>query len=404
MHGDHLTSESAYNENIALPGIQAMQRELCAKPCALPPLSQSRYELMACPALYKSKVMDGTLEAPNPFSQRGTEIHRVLAKYVDHLVETRQQTDLLAFDDLVCGIDGEAGDILAGVRDRIVIDPEKVLGTESHLALDEHLSPIPYEESDPDFGFRIGAFEGTLDLVLLDGAECEIDDYKSHYQIYDADSFQVKFYALLIFQHLPQVEKVRFILEFVRYGAKRSAEFTREKDLAKLQKMALDARERQRTLHAAVLNGDDVQAMPGSHCVYCPKLQKGCPIAEINPYANQTPEERVRLGIWLAAAKKQNDVVLKDHINVNGPVKIADGNGNSYEAGFRLQNRSHYPLSCYSTIAERDPDLVSKLTISGLSAPLKTKKRIDLKEALDEKRLTTCVTKFGITGVDDDDE
>jgi hypothetical protein len=46
----------------------------------------------------------------------------------------------------------------------------------------------------------------------------------------------------------PSLQRVKFVLEFVRYGASRSVEYTRG-DLPWLKKLAERERERQRRLH-----------------------------------------------------------------------------------------------------------------------------------------------------------
>lgn len=60
--------------------------------------------------------------------------------------------------------------------------------------------------------------------------EAEIDDWKSSYHIINADTFESKFYSLLLMCLNPSLEKVKFVLEFVHYGASRCVEYAR-KDL-----------------------------------------------------------------------------------------------------------------------------------------------------------------------------
>lgn len=393
----------------------------------IPPLSQSRYELLACPHLYRDRVILGRKEAPNPYAERGTQIHRAIADYVQHLVETRQQTDFKFFDELLArGYGEEALDILEGLKDSLVVDPERVLSAEMWLGLDGELRPVSADDYSINRNI-LTDFEGTLDLVLLPSAnEADIWDWKSFWQIQEADSFQSRFYPLLVFKHYPQIQTVRFHLQFVRYGVSRSVEFQRERDLAKLEKMARQARARQIALHATwstpltCMHGShslskpcrmcnagefDPAAMPGKHCAWCSLLTDGCPVQQVNPYAVQSCEDRVRFGLWLAAAKKQNDTVLKDMVNARGPVRVEDANGQPFEAGFSLRYKSGYPLKeCYPIVAANDPELVAKLTISGLSSPLKAKKRARLREMLQPLAISTASTRFGITGCDDDGE
>ncbi|MGH9793322.1 MAG: hypothetical protein ACRD5G_00990 [Candidatus Acidiferrales bacterium] len=66
------------------------------------------------------------------------------------------------------------------------------MATELYIALDADFNPI--EDGVPDAKHpgsgqtQNAAYEGTLDLVLLDsGTDPEIDDCKSYYQIIDPD-------------------------------------------------------------------------------------------------------------------------------------------------------------------------------------------------------------------------
>jgi hypothetical protein len=99
---------------------------------------------------------------------------------------------------------------------------------------------------------------------------------------------------------------VKFVLEFVRYGASRSVEYTR-RDLPRLKEIAQQARKRQRELHTiALASSSEIQATPGRHCSWCPLLLKGCPLEGTNPYAIRTPEELLGHLLWLRQVEKRN--------------------------------------------------------------------------------------------------
>src|SRR6185437_9480138 len=203
----------------------------------------------------------------------------------------------------------EAQEVLEKFRDNHIFDPEKILSTELHIALDQDFHPV----GDSGDERQTPEYEGTLDLVQLHSlAEAEIDDWKSYYQIIDADTFQSKLYPLLLMCLNPSLENVKFALEFVRYGASRSVEYTR-KDLPWLKELAQRERARQRRLHELDASGErDLKASPGRHCTWCPLLLNGCPVAKTNPYSQMTPEERLRFALWLQEAEMQNTKVLKD--------------------------------------------------------------------------------------------
>jgi len=249
---------------------------------------------MACETLYVRKHVECAEVGESEPAARGIEIHQILATYINHLLGVRRATDLEVFDGLMRGAGAEARQVLEKFRDNHAFDPEKILATELQIALDEDFLPIEH----PGDGGQIAEYEGTLDLVMLHSlTEAEIDDWKSYYQVIDADTFQSKFYPFLLMCLNPFLEKVKFVLEFVRYGASRCAEYTR-RDLPWLKELAQRERARQRELHELVSLGDrHWKASPGRHCTWCPLLLNGCPVAETNPYGQMTAQERLRFAL-----------------------------------------------------------------------------------------------------------
>src|SRR6266436_5899848 len=361
-------------------------REVERKQKSIPPLSQSRYGDMACETLYVCKHVQGTRLGESEAAARGTEIHQVLAAYINYLARTRRATDLEIFDALVKGAGTEAREVLEKFRDNHAFDPQKILATELHIALDENFVPIEHPGDDGP----IAAYEGTLDLVMLHSlTEAEIDDWKSYFQVIDADTFQSKFYPLLLMCLNPSLERVKFALEFVRYGVSRCVEYTRE-DMPWLKELAQRERTRQRRLHELVAVGDrELKASPGRHCTWCPLLLNGCPVAETNPYGQMTAEERLRFALWLQEAEKQNTRVLKDLMVERGQVRYRDENQSEYIADFVPTKKKFYPYHDAVSILDEwfraHPDergLRDKLTISGLSSALKAEKRAALVQKL----------------------
>jgi hypothetical protein len=181
---------------------------------SIPPLSQSRHGDMACETLYIGKHVRSARIAESAPAARGIEIHQILATYISYLVTTRRTTDLEVFDSLARGAGADALEVLERFRDNHAFDPEKILATELHIGLDEHFLPIEHPCDDG----QVASYEGTLDLVMLHSlTEAEIDDWKSYYQVIDADTFQSKFYPLLLMCLNPSLERVKFVLEFVRF-------------------------------------------------------------------------------------------------------------------------------------------------------------------------------------------
>ena len=353
---------------------------------SFPPLSQSRHGDLACETLYVRKHVQGARLGESEPAARGIEIHEALAAYINHLVRTKRATDLELFDGLMRGVGIEAREVLEKFRENHAFDPEKILATELHIAIDEDFQPI----EEPVAASQMAEYEGTLDLVMLHSfTEAEIDDWKSYYQVMDADTFQSKLYPLLLMCLNPSLERVKFVLEFVRYGVSRCVEYTRQ-DLPWLKELAQRERARQRRLHELVTVGDqELKASPGRHCTWCPVLLNGCPVAETNPYAQMTAEERLRFALWLQEAEKHNTRVLKDFMVECGPIRYRDENQSEYAADFVPTEKRFYPYRDAASILDEwfrthpgERSLRDKLTISGLSTALKAEKRTDLAKEL----------------------
>lgn len=395
-----------------------------------PPLSQSRQAKMACPHLYVQAEVVGVEMPDSVYSIRGIQIHAAIQDYLNHLVATKQPSDWTFFEKILeRGYGVEALGILDRMKESLIIDPERVLFVEPYLGLDENLEPVEVDpfapshllQKQPPGGVH---FAGIPDYGQApDPRTVECWDWKSWFQVVEPDTFQSEFYPLLIFKHYPLVEVVRFHLHFVRYGVSRSIEFTRADDLPRLEKRARQERRRQLALHAdAELAGsdvkelrmlvrDDLAAMPGPHCVYCPLLDKGCPIAQLNPYALATNEERLRFIVWAQQAVKSNATVLREFVKAGGAVEMRDSNGNVHRAEYALTETKVIPLEAgYQALVkwkeQTGEDLIVRARVGSTEiAPLlNTKKRSTLKETIDAITANKTGSKWKIGRVGDDEE
>ena len=338
---------------------------------------------MACERLYTEKHIRATTQGQSEAASRGIEVHQILATYINHLVTSRRTSDLATFDSLMQFASTEARVALVRFRENHSFDPEKIVAAELHIELDEDFRPIE-RSADLD---ATAAYEGTLDLVVLDSlTDAEIDDWKSYYQVIDADTFQSKLYPLLLMCLNPSIERVKFVLEFIRYGASRAVEYTRE-DVTQLKDLAKRERIRQTKLHQLYSRrrGGDPNPSPGRQCTWCPLVLSGCPMAQTNAYSQMTAEQRLRFAIWLQEAEKQNTAVIKDLMLERGPIRYHDGNNNEYLADFVRTEKKSYPYSDAARILDgwfaghaEESALRDKLTISGLSSAIKAEKRSEL--------------------------
>src|SRR6266496_3283218 len=94
---------------------------------AILPLSQSKYEDLACPLLYHAKHVDGIQEPGNEYSLRGTQVHQGISDYVRYLVRTRQAQDVewFALNILTRSYLADAMQILRELGEWFAIDPQR---------------------------------------------------------------------------------------------------------------------------------------------------------------------------------------------------------------------------------------------------------------------------------------
>ena len=341
----------------------------------IPPLRQSTQETMACPRFYtevfiKGRKVPGGLEAA-----RGTEIHKTMAAYLSHCARKQVGMDLDAFETFSRGAGPQAYRILSGLRDGYVVDWNHLFATEIGMALDEKFQPTEVSNELGGVSVDTGlpsAYQGTLDGLYIFREENKvlIDDFKSHSRPFDPDDKpQSKEYATFAFQHFTWAQEVTFRLTFVRYkNLTRSVTYTREQ-LPVLMETLKAARARQETLHVKYDAGEEIEAISGAGCVYCPLLSnRECPIAEYNPQSQLTPEDRLKYLLWYAAFSKVNSKTLRDYVDGTGKkVILRDYNGKSYVFGPVESESSVYPLfKSTATGIATDPDGNPVMPIIGL--------------------------------------
>ena len=248
-----------------------------AKPTAtpLPPLTQSMYETMACPASYQAQYILGIQQLPNPLGQLGKEEHDLLLDYVSHLRDADAEADWAFFGELLRKAGPEAQAILRGLIGQITFDPRSILTTE-----------IRFEYPDAT---------GKPDLVTLETPhDATIWDYKNYFDIVEANTFQSKLYPLLLFRHNPNIETVRFVLLFLRYGKIRDVTYTRD-HVPYLEDALASARAKQQQIHTTHETEGLAQAIPGKPCDYCPLLgRRSCQVNDWNPRASMSETDRLQ--------------------------------------------------------------------------------------------------------------
>lgn len=380
-------------------------------PQSIPPLSQSKHEDIACPENYIIKHKDSVVPADSLFSDRGNEVHGTMSKYVMGCTKHKVASNWGFFDRLAEAAGPDAGVILDGMRDNMVVDWKHVYDCELWLCLDDDLNVVAVpeqmqhasREAKKEWAQANGvAYEGTLDVLMFpDETKAHIDDYKSHWRPFDADTFQSKLYPFLVFIYFPSVQEVTFELIFVRFkNARRSVTYTRE-DLPKLATEIERSRKRQKEFHVlAETNRKSIPALPGTHCIYCPHLPKlTCPLGKMNPYEpSMTLEDRLKQVVWMQQARPYHLDIIKAHVEqFNQPVTFDDGNGQRQVAAFQPTESGYFPLIDTANMLQEwvecgdDPTLLNGLRVG--SSQLKSKLKAKKRAALDQRIRDTVMVK-----------
>jgi hypothetical protein len=351
---------------------------------AIPPLSQSMYESMACPASYQAIYVHGAESPSNEFSELGLEVHRCMSMYAERLRTIDVDEDWAYFETTVRLFTDEAQKILRGFIGSMKFNPQTILSTE----------------------LRFTEFEdaaGTPDLITMETpVDATIWDYKNYFEMIEADTFQSKLYPLLLFRHNPNLETVRFVLVFMRYGRTREVTWTRD-HVPFLEKVVANARARQKALHE--LPGL-ARAIPGKACDYCPMLRTArCQVNTWNPRAAMTEVERLRYVVFLRSALKSSSEILRKAARFK-VVEAQDDNGKIYSASFVPSVKRTIPILAglkalqahFDTFKEDlfDKAMISKTSLASLRS---AKKRVLLDQALTDIELKKETTTFKISKV-----
>lgn len=321
-----------------------------------PPLRQSTYETMACPHSYKLIHIDGLKTPDSVASTRGTEVHDVLAHYVEHCAKRRVPADFMHLDMLRDSVGEEAAEILEVCRDSFTVDWENFFAAEATLALDDQFQPTMGPGMDENkMIFTVGtlrggkpAYSGTLDTIYLmpGNRVARIVDYKSHPRPFEPTTFQAKLYSLMLMMHIPELQEVEFVLRFVRYSnVHKPITFTR-RDVPQLMEDVRRVKARQIEYHEQDDAMEPFAALAGTHCTYCPAVSDfSCPIAKLNPMTNLTPAERLNYRLWHDAANRVNNQTMQQWVDSTGQsIHGQDANGKHYTFGPKQKENTTYPI------------------------------------------------------------
>ena len=272
------------------------------------------------------------------FALRGTHFHDLGKQYVDFLRNTQQESDWSYGDELT-----ESGDLNLEaigifknwIRSRS-FNVNDIFATEYKVRLGWDLKPR--DEDDPKQAKQI-VFSADMDILEIVRTTATTVDYKTHFMAFRPTTIQSIFYPWIILHVMPEIETVRFQLEFVRWGISPEPRvFTRE-DLPMMDRYV-----GQQVLRLqSAFETDQWPASVNTKCAYCtlecPLVKDGLTQETIGQV--QTAERAAQMAQQLYAmhlAAKRLHTNLKNWATRYGAIDV----GNDIRIGFKKSSKSKH--------------------------------------------------------------
>lgn len=366
-----------------------------------------------CPAHAYAVSVDGMEGPSGPGAQRGTAIHYYFARYVQMLAAgggNRAQVIVdtnRAFPGLSLEQRQDLAAQAATIQEVFQFNRDAYYGVERPFA-----TTIKLE------GGGEATITGRLDYLEVEGDVARIVDVKSNHQIIPdskvLDDFQLRIYAMLIFDNLPQVELVEGQLLLSRYGI-----HLPQKGKAAWVRSDMDVLRDHLSYRLAAHFAGDLkdEHVPGTWCGYCP-LRKVNECTLYRSYYGTTPpppltaiqaRKLARQIVALEDARETRIALIKQYVNEHGPLSV--GSGDAAEVfDFHVSESEEIPATALMQILEDNHSLVGDQSLDELLSVKKTTKaykslrwNADLRSAFEDVAQTKRKTIFGHKAVSDGD-
>lgn len=252
----------------------------------------------------------------NKITSTGHGIHAFAVKYHRHCWKAKAPTDITAWREIAervligSGLRSEEKEDFLALAEGYV-NAEVVVFPEDSVKLEEVIKT------------KDDRFYGTPDRIVFlpDKKTVAIDDWKSYRRIPpESDcrkSIQLPFYAMILADLYPDLEKFSLRMVFLRYGK----DYTWTMDRSEVEAFRKRMEDRCAELDAVT----EFPAKGGTDCVWCEFTAK-CPLiaeGEIAMIKEQDEAAKVagRLCALKAKVKSLTDQ-LKDWVEVHGPVEV----------------------------------------------------------------------------------
>jgi hypothetical protein len=301
-------------------------------------LSKSTEKALNCIRYFALSYLaqDPALAGSSELAETGTQFHAYRSAYVNHLVEVNERHDQEWATRWMGSIHltEDAAELISRDIKTFTTDPELVFGTELFLSVDESFKPLELRptltpgERPRDVNSMA---HGSIDLLLIDGDEAVIRDYKTGWSSTNVSDYEAAHYAALIFAHFGFINTVRFEWEFLRAAARKPTTYTRS-DMSWIAPLVLAMRNRLLQVVDLYNTGGDLPINPlaglcGFCNVTCPARELSATgISELSPL--QTEDDARALAIryravnaWVLKAEAR----LKAFLDQRGKLELGDG-------------------------------------------------------------------------------
>ena len=183
-----------------------------------------------CPRkYYRLRVLKDIVEPPQAHLDYGSAVHKAAEDYVCGGLDIPEKYSFI----------------------KTHLDALKSLSGEKHceyeMGLTKEFKPCAFR--DPDVWFR-----GIADLLVIDGDEAKIVDYKTGKSSQYADIKQLELLSLLVFKHFPNVKHVKAGLVFLVAEDLVKAEFTEDQQSSAWTKWLTEIERLETALNTDVWN------------------------------------------------------------------------------------------------------------------------------------------------------
>lgn len=275
--------------------------------------------------------------------ERGSAVHEVLEKITQAMVvdknacfseaQIREWVSEAVRAHPVSNL--ETGDIIKMAKLYIQKPPAMLTSdaqTELKLAVKWDATSSKFVECDYNDPKAVGRGRADIFMINDDLTIAHIIDHKTQPNIEDADTFQLGFYAWVIFILYPYLTEIRTVLHFARYGCYSQEYVWTREQLADIEDEILTR------IHIAE-NKTEWTPVPYKNCQYCTKLlecpvykevidinEVGMPVVKMNNFHTLGDTNKAiflaGLIVILEEIKKKATSALKDHVKQSSAIAI----------------------------------------------------------------------------------